>query len=319
LESAEVVCGGILVADHVCPPMETLPAAGHLVTVPEMYLLTGGCASNVASNLARQQIRVAVVGCVGDDFWGRFLRSELAARGVDCSQVREAPGFQTSQTMVLLRRGEDRRFIHCVGANEALCAERFDRDRLAAAKVFYLGGYLVMPGMVPEGTAALFRFCRDRGVRTVLDVVVPHDFRYNGELEAILPYTDLFVPNDDEARLLTGESDPARQARSLAARGAGMVAVTLGGEGLLFVEGETVFHADGYPIPVVDQTGAGDAFAAGLIAGLVRGLDARGCLAYGSALGASCVRAIGCSAGVFTAEEANRFMAEHPLTVREAA
>ena len=124
---------------------------------------------------------------------------------------------------------------------------------------------------------------------------------------------------DDEARLLTGESDPARQARSLAARGAGMVAVTLGGDGLLFVEGETVFHADGYPIPVVDQTGAGDAFAAGLTAGLVRGLDARGCLAYGSALGASCVRAIGCSAGVFTAAEADRFMAEHPLSVREAA
>jgi sugar/nucleoside kinase (ribokinase family) len=317
-EPLDVICGGILVADHICTPMEALPEAGHLVAVEEMYLLTGGCACNVASNAARQGVRVGVVGCVGEDVWGRFLRAELEGRGVDCSQVRRVPGYQTSQTMVLLCEGQDRRFIHSVGANRALRAADFDRDRLADARVFYLGGYLVLPGIVPEELAGLFRFCRDRGVRTVLDVVVPDDLRYAGELEALLPYTDFFMPNDDEARLLTGEADPVRQVCSLAARGVGTVALTLGSEGVLFTEGEALFRAAPYRMEVTDQTGAGDAFAAGVIAGLVHGLDLRGCLEYGSALGASCVRAIGCLEGVFTAAEARDWIRSYPLVVRPA-
>lgn len=307
-----------MVADHVCTPMSALPAAGQLVAVDEMHVMTGGCATNVAIDVQRQGVRVGVVGRVGDDVWGRFLREELAARGVDGSQVRAAPGHQTSQTMVLLCEGEDRRFIHAVGANRALRTADFDRDGVAAARVFYLGGYLVLPGIVPQELGGLFRFCRERGVRTVLDVVVPSDFSYRGELEPVLPYTDLFVPNDDEAGHLTGASDPVEQARRLAAMGAGMVAVTLGGEGLVFLEEGRAYRAEAYPIEARDQTGAGDAFAAGLIAGLVRGRDLRGCLQYGSALGASCVRAIGCCEGVFSAAEAERFMNDHPFRVRPA-
>jgi sugar/nucleoside kinase (ribokinase family) len=71
-------------------------------------------------------------------------------------------------------------------------------------------------------------------------------------------------------------------------------------------------------VDVVDPSGAGDAFAAGLIAGLVRGFDLRGCLAYGSALGASCVRSIGCSDAVLAEAEARRWMAERPLAIRPA-
>jgi sugar/nucleoside kinase (ribokinase family) len=315
-EAVEVVCGGILVADHVCTPMEALPQPGNLVAVDEMYLLTGGCAANVACCVARQGIRVGVVGCVGDDLWGRFLSSDLQARGVDCSQVRTVPGSQTSQTMVLLCRGEDRRFVHSLGANRALHAADFVRDRLGQARVFYLGGYLVLPGLVPEEAAGLFRFCRERGIRTVLDVVVPTDFIYQGELEPLLPFTDYFVPNDDEAKRLTGEADPVRQVRSLAARGAGSVVLTMGGKGLIFAHGGQIQHAAPYQVEVLDQTGAGDAFAAGVIAGLVRGMDLRGALEYGSALGASCVRSIGCCEGVFTDSEAREWIAGNPLTLR---
>ena len=65
----EVVCAGILVADHVCTPMEALPPEGHLVAVDGMYLLTGGCAANVAVNVAKHLIRVVVIGNVRADYW----------------------------------------------------------------------------------------------------------------------------------------------------------------------------------------------------------------------------------------------------------
>src|SRR6187431_384226 len=97
----EVVCAGILVADHVCTPMDRLPEAGHLVAVGGMHLLTGGCAANVAVNVAKQGIAVGAVGRVGEDTWGRFIREDLAARGVDTAEVTVSRREQTSQTMIL--------------------------------------------------------------------------------------------------------------------------------------------------------------------------------------------------------------------------
>jgi len=315
----EVVCAGILVADHVCTPMDHLPEEGHLVAVERMFLLTGGCAANVGVNVAKQGVGVTVLGAVGDDSWGRFVREDLAARGVDTGRVRVVPDLHTSQTMILLCKGQDRRFVHTFGANAAFRAADVDPDSLAGARVFYLGGYLAMPGLVPEDLAALFAACRARGMQTVLDVVVPTGAEAAGALAPVLPHTDVFLPNNDEAEILTGEVRPERQARRLLEMGVETVVVTLGGDGLLFARGDELGRADHYPSEVVDQTGAGDAFCAGFITGMVRGLDLRGSVEYGSALGASCVRSIGCYQGVFDRAQAEAFVAEHPLPVRSVA
>ena len=314
-----VVCAGILVADHVCDPMTSLPEEGHLVAVDTMYLLTGGCAANVAVNVAKQEIPVRVLGKVGDDYWGRFVREDLAERGVDTCHVGVSPTAVTSQTMILLCKGQDRRFVHTFGANRELRAADLDPTLLEDASVFYLGGYLVLPELDPFSLAALFRQCRERGIRTVLDVVIPTGFEYRGELEPVLPHTDVFLPNDDEAEMLTGETDPVRQARALRAKGVETVVVTMGGKGLLFSQGEHIWRAAHIPSEVIDQTGAGDAFCAGFISGMVRGMDLHGCVQYGSALGASCVRSIGCYQGVFTADQAREFMTNHRLEIQEIA
>ncbi|MCC2672085.1 MAG: PfkB domain protein [Armatimonadetes bacterium] len=313
----EVVCAGILVADHVCTPMDRLPSEGHLVAVDGMFLLTGGCAANVAVNVAKQGVGVQVMGKVGDDYWGRFVREDLARRGVATESILVSETQQTSQTMILLCKGEDRRFVHTFGANRDFRARDIDKSLLQGASVFYLGGYLVMPDLLPDDLAALFRYCREQGIRTVLDVVIPTGYTYNGELEPVLPHTDVFLPNNDEAEMLTGESDPLRQAESLRGRGARTVVVTMGGDGLLFAEGQQVWQARHFPSNVVDQTGAGDAFCAGFIAGMVRGQDLAGCIHYGSALGASCVRSIGCYEGVFLEDQAAEFLAENRLEIEQ--
>ena len=314
----EVVCAGILVADHVCTPMPDLPREGQLVAVQGMYLLTGGCAANVAVNVAKQGIRVGVVGKVGDDYWGRFVREDLGARGLDTREVHTSPDEQTSQTMILLCQGQDRRFVHTFGANRDFREEDIPRDYLRGAKVLYLGGYLVLPNLAPDKLAALFQHCRREGIRTVLDVVIPTGFVYGGELDDVLPYTDVFLPNHDEAELLTGESDPVRQVAALRAKGVGTVVVTMGGAGLVYSQGETTWRAAHFPSEMIDGSGAGDAFCAGFIAGMVRGMDLDGCIRYGSALGASCVRSIGCYEGVFALPEAEKFLAENRLDIRPA-
>ena len=174
--------------------------------------------------------------------------------------------------------------------------------------------------IIPESEFVdLLKFCRARGVATVVDVVIPQNARNLAELSTLLPFIDYFLPNDDEARLLTGCDDPADQARALVKAGAGTAIVTCGRNGCVAATGAICLRADVYPMPVADPSGAGDAFDAGILTGLVRGWDLRRSLRYAAALGASAVRAVGTTRGVFTAAEAEAFLAAHELSVGESA
>lgn len=312
---AECLSVGILVADHICAPIDRLPQAGELVLTDKLQLSTGGCASNVAVDLVRVGIEVDVVGSVGEDSFGQFIVERLEADGVGTSLVRLLPDVGTSGTMIVNVRGEDRRFIHTLGANARFRAADIPWHEVRRAKVLYVGGYLLMSALDGHELAEVFRQARAAGVKTVLDVVVPgHDGHWQ-RLEPVLPHTDVFLPNNDEARTITGLDDPRRQAERFAAAGAKTVVITCGGDGTYLLSGELRLKAGIFSMPFVGGTGAGDAFDAGYIAGLIRGLDARGCLAWGSALGASCVRSISATGSVFTRDEAEAFLSEHSLSI----
>ena len=119
-----VVCAGLVVADHLCPPLDHLPRAGELVTVDELVLNIGGGAANTAVDLARLGVTAKIRARVGDDIFGRFATETLRAHNVDTSALKIDPELATSQTLIVNVRGQDRRFIHCVGANAGLCRRR---------------------------------------------------------------------------------------------------------------------------------------------------------------------------------------------------
>jgi sugar/nucleoside kinase (ribokinase family) len=313
----ECLSVGLLVADHLCEPIPRLPKAGELVLADRLLLNIGGCASNAAMDLARLGVNVAVVGCVGDDAFGRFVVETLDGAGVDTSSIARLPDAGTSGTLIINVQGEDRRFIHAMGANARLTAAHIPRDRLRQAKVLYVGGYLLTPGLEQAALAALFREARELGVRTVLDVVLPGPGEHWRDLERLLPETDVFLPNNDEAAIITGLSDPRQQALRFHEAGATNVVITCGAKGTVLVGRGARWEAPSYPVTFVGGTGSGDAFDAGYIAGMLQGLDPLGCLKWGSALGASCVRSIGATDSVFTRPEAEAFMRSHPLDVRE--
>ncbi|HWB00304.1 MAG TPA: carbohydrate kinase family protein [Pirellulales bacterium] len=306
---------GILVADHLCTPISHLPKAGELVLADRLSLTIGGCASNVAMNLARQRVNVGVVGCVGDDSFGQFIIDTLQRAGARTEGVHRLAGIDTSGTLIINVAGDDRRFIHSVGANAHLAIEHLPLDALGACRVLYIGGYLLLPALDPPRLAELFRRARAAGVVTVLDVVIPGPGDYRSQLDPLLPETDVFLPNTDEAALLTGAHDPRQQAQRLHAAGAKTVVITCGSSGTIVAGPDERLFAEAHRVPFVGGTGAGDAFTSGYIAGLLDGGDTRQCLAWGSALGASCVRSISATESVFTRDEALAFMREHPLRI----
>jgi sugar/nucleoside kinase (ribokinase family) len=311
----DVLCGGIIVADHVCTPISHLPAAGELVMADGMLLTVGGCAANTAVDLAKMKVSVAVVGRVGADVFGRVVTDMLREANADVSYIQTSAAVDTSQTMIVNVQGQDRRFIHTFGANREFRSADLPLQLLDQVKVLYLGGYLVMPQITQEALAPVFAAARARDVKTVLDIVVPAKGEYLSRLDRLLPHVDVFLPNNFEGELITGEKDPWRQAEVFQRLGAGTTIITMGGAGAVLVQKDLKLRSGVYSVPFVDASGGGDAFAAGYIYGLLRGMGLEDCLRVASALGASCVRAIGTTPGVFTRDECAAFMNEQDLKI----
>src|SRR5215472_15810173 len=106
----DVLCAGIIVADHVSSPIAHLPAAGELVLADQLLLTIGGCAPNVAVDLVKLGVSAAVVGRVGGDVFGRVVADLLREQHVDVAGLAVIPNVETSQTLIVNVVGEDRRF-----------------------------------------------------------------------------------------------------------------------------------------------------------------------------------------------------------------
>ena len=312
---ADVGCAGILVADTFCGPMARLPSAGELLAIDEMPSKAGGCAANVAIDLAKQGIAADVCGCVGADPSAEVLLQSLAAAGVGCGEVHRIDSHPTSKTVILLVEGEDRRYIHVFGANAAFDVGRIRREWVDGLKVFYLGGLFAMPAVVINKLAELLAYCRQRGIVTVVDVVVAQGCQGMEALDRLLPHVDYFLPNNDEAQRLTGIIDTEQQVAEFLRCGVGTIIITCGADGAVAATGRQRWQGKACRVNSVDPSGSGDAFAAGVVTGIVHRWDLAQTLRYAAALGASATTAVGTTDGVATAEEANKFLQEHPLSV----
>ena len=310
-----VVCAGLVVADHVSPPLDHLPRSGELIAVDNLVLNIGGGAANTAVDLSRLGVRTAICARVGTDIFGRFATETLHSRGIDCKALKIDPSLPTSQTLIINVRGEDRRFIHTVGANTGFVAADLDAVLACPPRVLHIGYFLILPNLDAHELAERFRRARAAGTLTLLDVATPGPGQYLDRLKVVLPETDIFVPNTDEAELILGETDPVRQARIFHELGARRVVITLGDRGVISVSESAQLRLGVYPVPYVDGSGGGDAFNAGYILGLLEDRSEIECLKLASAVGASCVRALGTTEGIFSREEAEAFVSRHELSV----
>lgn len=298
----DVVCLGILVADAIARPVDGLPSRGGLELVDEISLHGGGCALNTASALVRLGLTSAVVGKVGADPFGDFVLQLLDERGVDRRGVLQDPDVSTSATVVLVDSGGERTFLHLPGANGRLCREELDEDALFAGRALHVAGALVMPALDGEPTAAVLAEARARGLTTSLDTVWDATGRWERLLPS-LPHLDLFVPSLAEGAAITDRTEPESVAAWLRERGVGTVALKLGADGCFVSSEEFEGYVAAPPVTAIDGTGAGDAFAAGLLYGRLRGWPLERAAAFANAAGALAATAVGAVEGVRGVEE----------------
>jgi fructokinase len=235
----------------------------------------GGAPANVATGLARLGARVAFRGVIGDDPFGRLLVRKLEAEGVRCAfrLTRERP---TGVWFVALDARGERSFFSPnarFSADKLIAPGDVDRALLARATWLHVGS---SAHVLPDGQTALreaIAAARALGTRVSFDPNVrAHLWDDLGALRRlcadVLPACSLVKVSEDEAEVVTGEADPARAAARLATLGVPLVCVTLAERGALVRRGEDFLHVTAERVEVVDTTGAGDAFVAGLLAAI---------------------------------------------------
>jgi sugar/nucleoside kinase (ribokinase family) len=290
----DVVCLGILVADVIARPVDELPPPGSLGFVQQLVVRSGGCAINTATALARLGLKPAVAGKVGTDPFGDFLLEVLDERGLDRRLVVRDRTAPTSATVVLVSADGERTFLHLKGANAELRSEDLDREQLLSGRALHVAGALVLDALDGDPCAALLAEAQRRGLLTSIDTVWDASGRWQRILPA-LPHVDVFMPSLAEAQAISGERDVEAAVGVLHRAGAAQVVVKLGADGCYVAGSGRVAAVE---VDTIDGTGAGDAFAAGLLYGLLAGWPIERAAQVANAAGALATTAVGASEGV---------------------
>jgi ribokinase len=246
----------------------------------------GGSAANVAAWLAFAGSSPVLVGRVGSDERGASALASLRAVGVDARLTVDA-SLATGTCIVLVAPNGERSMLPDAGANDGLEEGDLPDSLLVSGGHLHVAGYsLLRAGSRP---AALSAISRAAGSGMSVSIDPSSAALLSPEFLGLAEGAGLLLPNAEEAEALTGERDPAAAARSLAVRFPEVV-VKLGAEGALWTNGSDEVRAAALPVSApADTTGAGDAFAAGLLAARLRGASPPEALAAGCELAAQAV------------------------------
>jgi sugar/nucleoside kinase (ribokinase family) len=267
------------------------PAFGQVERLVEDARLTvGGSGAIVACGAARLVSRVALCGVVGDDPFGRFLRDELVARGVDVAGLIVDRRRPTGVTVVLARV-DDRAILTHAGTIGDLHVERIDPALLEAARHVHVSSFFLQRRLAGE-LGALFDRIRARGATTSLDPNWDPTERWDAGLRDALPSIDVFLPNANEAMRIAG-ADRLEDAVTTLASQTALVVVKDGADGAVAATSDRIVRAPSAPVEVVDTTGSGDSFDAGFLASWLAGDPLERSLAIANACGALSARALG--------------------------
>lgn len=266
----EVLACGFLVADIVVAGLDRIANPGELVYAPRGILLTvGGHPANIAIDLVKlgtAPSEVAVCGTVGKDVFGYFILRTLRGHGIRLF-VKQVSA-STNKNVILVVKGEDRRFHVELGASNLLQPEWvtsfIEQEK---PQIFYLASGIT--DLVDREIDSVFKKAKEIGSLTFADVVPPHGKGWEFILPA-LPYIDIFHCNETEALSLAKATNLEEAIRSILKCGAKLLLITRGEKGALAVARHRILEQPAFKVDVVDPTGAGDAFCAGVISWLLK-------------------------------------------------
>lgn len=269
-----VLCVGQATIDHVLR-LDAPIVTGHKHRALDRDTVGGGVAANAAVAVARLGGRAVLVSRVGDDAEGEAVLAGLRADGVDVSAVECVHGASTPVSAVLVDVAGDRTIVNHT-PDDLLAGEPPPLPRFDA---------VLVDGRWAEASAVALRLARERGVAGVVDADRPVDEH------RLIDLASHVVFGEDALASTTGSVDPADALPIVAGRTAAMVAVTVGAEGVVWLDDGVLRRLPAFAVTPVDTTGAGDTFHGAFALALAEGADEESALRFASAAAAvKCTR-----------------------------
>jgi sugar/nucleoside kinase (ribokinase family) len=302
----KVVTMGVHVLDVLVRPVEVIPEGQGATLVDDIRMTAAGTAGGTALTLAKLGASVRTAGAIGTDPTGDLLVQLLNRSGIDTELLVRRIDTSTSASVLPIRPNGERPSLHLLGANITYGLDDVPWEALAEATHLHLGGPELMGADV---AARILSYAKEHGVVTSVDLLAPGELGTFDQIEPLLPYVDHLLPNDDQVLGFSEEEDLVTGAKKLLGAGAGLVAVTRGGDGVLLVTAEGTETVPAFAVDVVDTTGCGDAFSAGYLRGLSLGRTPRGAAVLGCAAAALVAQGLGSDHGDFDLAAADEFAA----------
>ncbi len=305
----DVLCLGLVIADVLVRLKQNSTVFREdLTMVDEVSLSSGGNALNTALALSKLGMNAGILGKMGCDFFGDSLLNIIKECGCDTRGIIKDPNVDTSVTVALVKPDGQRNFLHYSGASSSLNEKDIDSCLISECKILHIGGAFLLPGFDGEPMANVLREAKKRKVITSLDVSWDPHNNWMKTLKPCLPYVDIFLPNLEEGKRLTGKAKLEEIVEVLLSYGIGIVGLKLEEKGCYLKTDTEEFVLPVYKVKAVDLTGAGDCFIAGFLTGVSKGFSVERSGMLANAAGAMCVSSLGATTGVKDLKETLKFM-----------
>jgi sugar/nucleoside kinase (ribokinase family) len=304
----DVVVVGELNADLILIGLPGLPALRELKLAKGMCFTLGSASAIFASNIARLGIKVGFVGKVGADEIGEFIVRSLQREGVDVSRIIRENATATGICVSLSFQGEYAQASY-PGVRETFTSADVDMDFVLSARHLHLSSYYLQKGLT-AGCPELFRKAKEEGLSTSLDPDTDPSGLWDKSICRVLEYVDVFLPNEREALEISGQTNLGSALREFGQR-VKIVVIKRGDEGAVLKKQHLTLTSRGFPVEVVDTTGAGDSFNAGFLFQYLQESSLETCVRWGNACGALSTRAMGGTTSFPTRDEVDQFLAEN--------
>ena len=249
----------------------------------DFQMTLGGSAAIVAHNLAALGSSVGFIGKIGTDDLGKIALERLTDIGVDIHHCVRSEGSTTGVT-VLLHHGATRHILTYLGTMADMTGEDLNTEYLSNSKHFHISSFFLQKNLqrsLPE----LCRNFRHRGLTISLDTNDDPDDKWGAELEAIFPFVNILLPNEDEAKRMARKQNLSEALDWLTER-VPIVVVKCGSRGALLKTHDRLLEIPPLNVSPVDTVGAGDSFNAGFLSQFVKGHPLETCVSAGNAAAA---------------------------------
>lgn len=297
----DVVCVGAAIVDIPLQPVNKNIFDSESYPLNQIAMTIGGDAINEATVMSRLGHKIGLMSLIGDDAVGHFILEHCRSNGIDTLGMKIRKDIDTSINVGLVTPDGERTFV--TNRNGSLWKMNIDDinlDFITRGKILSFASIFNNPLLNNDAMVKIFKKAKAAGMIICADMIKPRLGETFDDVAEALSYVDYFFPNNDEARIMTGEQEIPKVADKILSYGVGHVIIKIGKQGVYIKtqDGTEMILPAMKGITAIDTIGAGDNFASGFITGLLEGKSLKECGEYGNVTASIAITSIGATTGV---------------------